>query len=214
MDQEQVEVFNSDIEAYVAMFCEECKPPISDMAKEPQSKWNACLMYVGKHVFYKTDKLKLNKYIDDDRFLMNTTCGMYDLDKVNEVVDIYIYLCSLYDKECSFVGFSLLTGISRYTLQDWGEDQRKLSPKAFHIAQKIRTFREESLSNKLTTVRNPVGVLAILNRHYQWNLPGVSKERSSREALTADELPQLCGSGKQLQDVNCVKIQTIEESSK
>ena len=120
----------------------------------------------------------------------------------------------MYDKECSFVGFSLLTGISRYTLQDWGEDQRKLSPKAFHIAQKIRTFREESLSNKLTTVRNPVGVLAILNRHYQWNLPGVSKERSSREALTADELPQLCGNVKQLQDVNCVKIQTIEESSK
>ena len=120
----------------------------------------------------------------------------------------------MYDKECSFVGFSLLTGISRDTLQDWGADQRKLSPKAFYIAQKIRTFREESLSNKLTTVRNPVGVLAILNRHYQWNLPGVSKERSSREALTADELPQLCENGKQLQDVNCVKIQTIEESSK
>ena len=214
MDQEQVEVFNNDIEAYIAMFCDECKPPISDMVKEPQSRWNACLMYVGKHVFYKTDKLKLNKYIDDDRFLMKTNCGMYDLDKVDEIADIYIYLCSLYDKECSIVGFSILTGISRDTLQDWGADQRKLSPKAFYISQKLRAFREESLSNKLTTVKNPVGVLAILNRHYQWNLPGVSKERSSGAALTADELPQLCESGKQLQDVNCVKIQTIEESSK
>ena len=53
-------------------------------------------------------------------------------------------------------------------------------------------FREESLSNKLVTGRqNPVGVLGVLNRHYQWNMPGVSRESANKQALTASELPQL-----------------------
>ena len=106
MDKEQVEVFNNDIEAYVAMFCEECKPPISDMAKEPQSKWNACLMYVGKHVFYKTDKLKLNKYIDDVKvdkdlvdYLMNNAISNLKRAKFNhDIVEDYYVPAMDFDK--------------------------------------------------------------------------------------------------------------------
>jgi hypothetical protein len=53
-------------------------------------------------------------------------------------------------------------------------------------------MREESLSNKLADGnKNPVGILAILNRHYQWNLPGVSKESAKTGALSAAELPKL-----------------------
>ena len=84
------------------------------------------------------------------------------------------------------MGYSLLTGINYDTLMDWGADERKLSTKGFDIVEKLRLFREESLSNKLATGnKNPVGILAILNRHYSWNLPGVSKETNQRQALTA-----------------------------
>ena len=59
-------------------------------------------------------------------------------------------------------------------------------------AQKIYDYREESFSAKLATAnKNPVGILAILNRHYQWNLPGVSKESSKQRVLSASELPKL-----------------------
>lgn len=49
------------------------------------------------------------------------------------------------------------------------------------------------MSAKLATAkRNPVGILAILNRHYGWNLPGVSREQQNhKQALTASDLPQL-----------------------
>lgn len=51
--------------------------------------------------------------------------------------------------------------------------------------------REESLSSKLATGnKNPVGILAILNKHYQWNLPGVKTEQN-RQIKTAEQLPQL-----------------------
>ena len=52
--------------------------------------------------------------------------------------------------------------------------------------------REESLSNKLSTGKqNPVGIMAILNHHYAWNMPGVRNENASKQALTSQDLPML-----------------------
>ena len=101
-------------------------------------------------------------------------------------------MCMRYDKEVSIIGFSTLTGIDESIIHDWGNNERKLSPLSSQIYKKLNEFREESLSNKLATGnKNPVGVLAILNRHYAWNLPGVSKEQTSKRALSAAELPKL-----------------------
>ena len=101
----------------------------------------------------------------------------------------------MYDKEVSAIGFSLLTGIDRYTIATWRDEGTKLSPSCSDIGKKISDFREESLSAKLATAkRNPVGILAILNRHYGWNLPGVSRDQQNhKQALTASDLPQLGG---------------------
>lgn len=188
----QVDVFENDIALYLDMFCEEHK--IEDMTKEPQSRWNAALMYINKHVFGDKKTLKRNNNIskDDTNCIMDNNFNMYDYDKVEYVLYIYYYLCAMYDKECSIIGFSLLTGINRDTIYDWGTKEKKLSTKSCDIAEKLRIFREESLSNKLATGnKNPVGILAILNRHFAWNLPGVSREGTQRTIKSADQLPKL-----------------------
>ena len=217
-DQEnQVDIFENDIVLYLSMFCEEHN--IEDMTKEPQSRWNAALMYINKHVFGDKRVLKLNRIIskDNTNCIMDSNFYMYDIDKLEYILYIYYYLCSVYDKECSIMGFSLLTGINYDTLMDWGADERKLSTKGFDIVQKLRLFREESLSNKLATGnKNPVGVLAILNRHFAWNLPGVSREGTQQRAIkSADQLPKLGEMRAQLTDAqeenwerNCAKIDT------
>lgn len=185
------EVFKNDIELYLSQFCEEYK--IKDMTKESQSRWNAALIYINRYAFNDKSILKLNNNINksNTNCIMNSTFYMYDLDKLEYILYIYYYLCSVYDKECSIMGYSLLTGINYDTLMDWGADERKLSTKGFDIVEKLRLFREESLSNKLATGnKNPVGILAILNRHYAWNLPGVSREANQRQALTAADIRQ------------------------
>ena len=92
------------------------------------------------------------------------------------------------------MGYSKLLGISNEIISMWGNNNNKLSSKGFEIYKKLHEEREESLSNKLADGnKNPVGLLAILNRHYQWNLPGVSKESANRSSLTAAELPKLNG---------------------
>lgn len=106
--------------------------------------------------------------------------------------DLYIDLCFIHDKEISIIGFSNLTGINTDTINEWGNENVKLSSVSTVIYKKLRVFREESLSNKLVTGKqNPVGTLGILNHCYGWNVSETKQEQNTRRVLTASELPKL-----------------------
>ena len=192
----EIEVFDNDIDLYLKQFITEQK--IKDMKKEPQNVWNAAMMYIKRHVFNDSRVLKRdrplegyknNNYNDNEHSKLNySNCNAYDIDKVNIVADYYIYICSLYDKEISLIGFSNLTGITTETLKEWGRDERKLSTASFSVHEKISKYREESLSAKLLTAgKNSVGILGILNHQFGWNMPGVSRETASRNTQRTPE---------------------------
>lgn len=188
-----VEVFENDMIMWLQSFCEENN--IDDMRKESQSVWNSALRYIYKHVFKNNDWLKSKELYSHENYTGKTNYNAYDYNKVMEILNIYIYdMCMKYNKEVSIIGFCTLTNIPESIVYEWGNSKGKLgelSETRTDIYKKLRDFREESLSNKLADGnKNPVGILAILNRHYQWNLPGVSKE-PAKAALTAAELPKL-----------------------
>ena len=189
--QDEIEVFENDIQLYLKMFCEEQK--IKDIKKESQAVWNSALRYIYRHVFRDTDRLKSHTNISVNNNTIPSTFNAYDYKKVLDVLDIYIFdMCMRYDKEVSIIGFSTLTGIDQSVIYDWGNNSNKLSQTSSEIYKKLNQFREESLSDKLATGnKNPVGILAILNRHYQWNLPGVTKEQALKAPITSDKLPDL-----------------------
>ena len=189
--QDTIEVFENDIQLYLKMFCEEQK--IKDIKRESQAVWNSALRYIYRHVFRDTDRLKSHTNISVNNNTIPSTFNAYDYKKVLDVLDIYIFdMCMRYDKEVSIIGFSTLTGIDQSVIYDWGNNSNKLSETSSEIYKKLNQFREESLSDKLATGnKNPVGILAILNRHYQWNLPGVSKEQTLKAPITSDKLPDL-----------------------
>lgn len=187
---ETFEIYANDIELYINLFCE--NQGIEDMRKESQSVWNACLMYVQRHAFPDRQALKATEnnpeYINN---IMPSTCGAYNYDLLDTICNAYIYYCYMYDKEVSIQGFSKLVGIPKTVVDLWGTDLR-LSKKSINIYKKLIAEREESLSAKLASGKsNPVGILSILNHWYSWNLPGVTREQSTRTALTAAELPRL-----------------------
>lgn len=184
-----IEVFENDIELYLQAFKDENE--IDDLRAISQSVWNSALRYIYKHVFKgNKDALKAHSNITVESNSIPSTFNRYNYELINSIVDYYILeMCMKYDKEVSIIGFSILTGIDNETINIWGNDS-KVSSLSFGIYKKLNVFREESLSNKLATGnKNPVGILAILNRHYQWNLPGVSKEQSKPQ-LSASELPK------------------------
>ena len=201
-EQEQtIEVFENDIQVYLTMFCEE--NGIEDMTKEPQSRWNACLTYIQRHVFSNKDLLKQSNNIYNSNSIMDSNYNMYNYDLLYNILEYYIYLCNMYNKEISSMGYSKLIGISNEIISMWGNDNNKLSSKGFEIYKKLNQEREESLSNKLADGRqNPVGVIAILNRQYGWASPYTSDSNRQKQALTAAELPKL--------DANFVQSAQIE----
>ena len=154
------EIFESAIHEYLQEYIDTHE--IEDMHREPQSRWNAALLYINKYYF------KLHPEV---LTTPGTVSNSYNLDAVNGVCDIYINLCYEYDKEISILGFSKLTGINQDTFYDWGNQSSRPSSSACEIYKKLSQEREESLSNMLISgKRNPVGLLGALNRHYGWNM--------------------------------------------
>lgn len=198
VDPEQIDIFENDIDQALAMFCED--QGIDNLRAIPQTVWNAALMYVRKMVFPTPDRLKRHRplpgYINnnyDNQYsnLNNTDCNAYDIDTVNSVCDYYIYLCNVYNKGVTISGFCYLTGISQYTVYEWGNGNRGLSQSSCDIYKKLSKAYEDSAESKLWANKNPVAVMAILNKRFGWNLPGVSKEQTLKAPITSDKLPNL-----------------------
>lgn len=190
-EQEQtIEVFENDIQLYLSMFCEE--NGIEDMKKESQSVWNGALRYIRRHVFNIKDVLKSKDNINIYNNNIPSNFNAYNYDTVNSICDIYIDLCFINDKEVSIIGFSNLTGIDTELIYNWANENTKLSTTSFHVYKKLSQFREESLSNKLVTGnKNPVGVIAVLNRQYGWASPYTSDSNKQRKSISAEEIRQL-----------------------
>ena len=186
-----IEVFENDIDLYLHQFQDE--QDIEDLKAVPQTIWNACLMYIQRHVFTNRDMLKQRNNIYTDNTLMATNCNSYNYDLLDSICDYYIYITALYDKECSIYGFSKLVNIPYQLIQEWGNNysnSNRLSTKSCDIYKKLTSEREQSLVAKLVSMKHPTAMAIILNKEYNYNLPGVSRE-SAKQSLTAAELPKL-----------------------
>ena len=188
-DQRDFEIYDNEIMAQLNIFCEE--NGIEDMKKESQAVWNSALYFIYKHVF-KGGVLKSSVNYNLTGNKIPSNCNSYDYDKCMQVLDIYIYdLCMRYDKEVSVIGYTTLTGIPESIIYDW-KNGSKLSQTASEIYQKLAKYREESLSDKLVTGnKNPVGVIAVLNRQFGWASPYTADSNRQKQVQTADQLPDL-----------------------
>lgn len=186
-----IEVFENEIDEYLHLFMEE--QGIEDLRTVPQSVWNGALRYIYRNVFKGNKQaLKEHNNIYSDNTITPTNCNSYNYNIVNEVLDYYIYLCQIYNKEISIMGFSNLTGIDTEVINNWGNEVNISSASSSVIYKKLSQMREESLSNKLADGKqNPVGVIAMLNRHYGWASPYTSDSNKQKSSLPAAELPKL-----------------------
>ena len=190
-----IEIYENDLLFYLNEFCE--VNAIEDIKKESQSVWNSALYYIQKKLFDSNYFKSKDNYNTNNKVFKESNYNSYNFELVMYVLDIYIYdMCMKYDKEVSILGFSSLTGIPDSTIYGWGENT--LSSTASEILEKLRKYQEESLSNKLVTgAKNPVGVIAILNRRYGWASPYTSDSIQQARASSTNELPQIGGSNSQ-----------------
>ena len=160
-----VEVYENFITEYLDKYIADKN--IADMSKEPQSKWNAALIYIYKALF-KNDRERLRDPKNKDN---------YNDKLINDICDIYIELCYEHDKEVSINGFCFLTGINTDTVYTWGHGEYRLGSSCPDVYKKLVKNNEESLSDKLISGGlNPMKVLPALNRRHNWNMPGTNRQ--------------------------------------
>lgn len=200
-----IEVFFSEIHAALNDYITDARAEDEtfDMRKASQSRWNAALLYIYYNVFKGTTKLRMKPYDSSNNLNHGnlTNNNAYDIDLLNIIADYYIDLCYEYEKEVSLMGFCKLTGIKIDCIYGWAGNSgysegltNRASPSGVELFKKLSKEREESLSGKLATGnKNPVGILAILNRHFAWNLPGVTKEQKQVQGRTPEQIEQQYG---------------------
>lgn len=184
-DINDLDIFENDIDMYINIFCEQNN--IQDMRQASQAVWNSCLRFIYKNVFKHADLKDHNN--KNNNSITITNCNRYNYNKLLDILDIYIYnMCLKYDKEVSIIGYSTLLNINTDTIYSWGNGER-LSTTATEIYKKLVQFNEESLSDKLATGnKNPVGIIAILNRRHGWASPYTSDSNRQKSALSAADI--------------------------
>ena len=164
-----IEIYDNDISLYISEYCQDNN--ITDLCSVSQNRYSGLLYFLYMKVFSIID--------------LTVDGNMYDIDKVEKVCDLYLYLCDKYDKIASIQGFSRLTGITQETLYYWGRDGSKASARASEIYKKLSKERERTLSDRLASGKcNPVGVLGCLNHWHGWSGVGNMTEDRQKQAAT------------------------------
>ena len=83
-----LEVFENDIDMYLNLFKEEQE--IEDLRSVPQSVWNACLMYIQRHVFNNKDLLKQSNNIYNSNSIMDSNYNMYNYDLLYNILEVVL----------------------------------------------------------------------------------------------------------------------------
>lgn len=210
------EVYETAVHEYLDQYLQE-HPDIEDMHKEPQSRWNAAMLYIQRNFFkpnagmLKADTYKSN--IPNSPSMVNYNA--YNEDVINRICDIYISLCFEYDKEVSVIGFSNLTGVAIETIYGWNSDRgARPGTSCSDVYKKLSMFREESLSDRLYSGRsNPVGILGILNRHYGWNMgqPRGNTQAQTQSIESIQERYKSIGASPAADDAHRISMQTPDD---
>lgn len=180
-----IEVFESDIELYISLWCDAQNITVSDIITISQNRYNSLLYYLYRHVF-KNAELKSKDMIYSG--VLNTNNNAYNIPLIEQICDIYIDMCDRFDKIVNVEGFSRLIGIERETIYEWSRDnERKASRRTSDIAKRLTAERERTLADRLASgVKNPVGVLGCLNHWHNWAGVGNMEERKPQQISLSD----------------------------
>lgn len=187
-----VEIYENEFMIALEEACME--EGIEDLVEVSQRRWKAVLRNVGKRMFPDHSKTLRDKnivFLEGNKIPTNN--NRFDYDVINALCDYYMYLSDRYDKLISAEGFSLFLNIPRETISRWNVED-KLSKTSYHIYKKIQETRLECIKDNAYDNGNVTGTMYVGNVEFGTNMPGVSREQTVKQALTAADLPRLNGS--------------------
>lgn len=182
-----VEIFEDDFDLAISEACD--KFGYDDLTYISQRQWKAVMDYVGKKVFPDNKILRDKNTVWLEGNMIPTNNNRFDYNIINKLCDYYMRISDRYNKLISAEAFSLFLNIPRDTVGSWKDDEP--STTRFHIYKKLKDFRLECIKDNSYDNGNVTGTMYVGNVEYQTNLPGVSREQTSRKSISAEEIRQL-----------------------
>lgn len=164
-----------------------------DIINESQNRWTACMMYLYNNLFKHCKHLYIQgkPHKDDIYSYINYYSISFNYTVLDFICDLYINFSHVYNKWINIYNFSKLLNINIECIYKW-ESIDKLNPLKAQIYQKLTIADENSLANFLITNKSgQVGILAILNHKFNYNMPSVRVQSPQVIAQSVEELPQI-----------------------
>lgn len=212
--EEITAAYEENILLYIAEYEHEKKVNLHDV---DQMRWNALLLYLYKHVFAITsrDKKLYNEKSNIDysnKELLDNVCDIYiglcyeyskeisilGFSKLTGITQDTIF--EWHNNSINYIDINDSNNINN-NKSDIKNDNKSSSLHtkkrrgSSEIWKKLNREREETLSNILVSgkIRNPVGVLGVLNRHYGWNMGQPRNEQPRLVHRSAEEIARDIG---------------------
>lgn len=121
-----------------------------------------------------------------DRGLYNNQKSLIDYDDIEQlqvVVDVFLDVCTFFNKALGLWSFGLFTGIADSTLISWiSPEGETLNPKRSTLIKSVREYNKGALISNLKDT--PVGALAVANNDVETGLEW-SKQQAALQATNA-----------------------------
>ncbi len=183
-------------ESYISLVIDDvCQAlNIADLRKSKQREYKAVMQQVGLLLFPNRKALKDNKLyykcVGNNNNILMSNNDRYNYDLLNNLADIYIKLCNIYNKIVDVYGFCFFINIDPENIYNWGLKGEESNPPAFSIYKKIYNYGENSLQDGLIDTGQAVGMIAVGNNRYKWSeqeQAGITKAKLQ----SLDSLPTL-----------------------
>lgn len=113
-----------------------------------------------------------NRLFKPDRPLYNNQKSKLNYDDISQlqaVTEVFLNVCSLFNKALGLFSFGIFTGIAFDTLQSWsGQDGERINPARFELLKSIKAYNAGALVDNLKDT--PVGALAVANNDTETGL--------------------------------------------
>lgn len=127
---------------------------------------NYCFRMVHKYIFKPDKKLISNK---------QSIIDYSDIEQLQEIANIFLNICGLYNKSFGLMSFSFFTGIDYKTIYNWlTPEGEKINPERFQVLKYIQEAHKAQQIGLLND--SPVGALAVANNDVETGLEWSTKQ--------------------------------------
>lgn len=164
----------NEIISHIEKVCSKYNIDFDNLKTETAQRFNFCLSQCGIYFFKNTD---IFKTVNENRNII------YNINNINEYIEIYIVLCDLYSKVPSILGLCDFISLDYSALM--------LNPQTNESLKNLNLQRERRLVNNLEDgKKNPVGTIAILNKCYSWDRE-TKADSDDRKMLSINDLKNI-----------------------